>query len=320
MLVTERPYFMIVGCRRSGTTLLKSILSAHSSIHVCQETFFFHSVAPRLHALSETPEKVANLWWLADAGLTPDMLQPLIRTRLGEGKELTCAVFSAILDFHAKSFPDSIIGEKSASHVNHLDVITKCLPNVKIIQIVRDPRAVLASSRKVNIGSNSLYDLVDEWKSSVQVLDKWAGRTCFRTLLYEDLVINTEDTLRGICDFLDVNWESGMLDFHSRKEDGYAKEQTHHINTRKPLFTDSIESWKTDLPSGDIALIDAVLGRRMKRFGYKTAGLQISNIAFRMACSRIVGQLHRFLVRVPRQRLKAFKAKSRLRAKRSSGF
>jgi hypothetical protein len=45
---TEMPQFFIVGCGRSGTTLLKSILSAHPALYVMPETFFFRSILPRV--------------------------------------------------------------------------------------------------------------------------------------------------------------------------------------------------------------------------------------------------------------------------------
>ncbi len=305
--------FFIVGCGRSGTTLLKTILSSHPEIYVCPETFFFRSVRPRLHSAPDTPEAVASAWWLADAGLSSDKLKPLIEARKNQGKPLECATLAAILDFHAAAHPNMIIGEKTPDHVNHLDAIRDCFSGAKIVQIMRDPRAVLASYRKVKVGSNAVADIASEWASGTSTLENWAARSDFLPIRYEDLVTDPESTLRDICVFLGVDFSLDMLNFHTRETDGFSQEQTHHANTRRALFTDSIEAWKKQLPRRDVALLEWALGTMMVRHGYELKGEKIHFGRIRMAASRVGGILHKAFVRFPRQRWKALRASRRLR-------
>lgn len=305
--------FFIVGCGRSGTTLLKSILSAHPVIYVCPETFFFRSIRPRLKNCPDTPEAVASAWWLADAGLTPKTLKPLIDARLKQNMAPDCATIAGILDFHASKHPGKIIGEKTPDHVNHLDAIHHCFPKAKIVQIVRDPRAVLASYRKVKVGSNAVADIATEWVRTSTTLEVWRTRPDFLSIRYEDLVTKPEETLREICSFLGVDFHSDMLEFHTREADGFAKEQVHHANTRQALFTDSIEAWRKNLPRRDVALLEWALGPQMARHGYEPKGDRVLFGDTLMAVSRLNGLLHKTFVRYPRQQLKAMRAKRRLR-------
>ncbi len=305
--------FFIVGCGRSGTTLLKTILSSHPEIYVCPETFFFRSIRPRLHSAPDTPELVATAWWLADAGLSSNILKPLIEARENQGQSLECATLAAILDFHAATHPNLIIGEKTPDHVNHLDAIRDCFSGAKIVQIIRDPRAVLASYRKVKVGSNAVADIASEWANSTSTLENWVARSDFLAIRYEDLVANPEATLRDICAFLGVTFSPDMLNFHTRETDGFSQEQTHHVNTRRALFTDSIEVWKKQLPWRDVALLEWALGTMMVRHGYELRGEIIRFGRIRMIASRFGGILHKTFVRFPRQRQKALRARRRLR-------
>jgi hypothetical protein len=314
----EVPFF-IVGCGRSGTTLLKSILSAHPALFVMPETFFFRNVYPYVSRYGAEPWRAASGWWLADMGITPGRLKPLVEARLEAGISKECAVLGAIFDFHAAAHPGVEIGEKTPDHVNHIARIRLCFPNARIIQIIRDPRAVVASFRKVKVGSNAVADISAEWSRTERILKSQAGSDNFLALRYEDLVKHPEEKLREICTFLGVVWVPEVLSFHSRDDAGYAPEQVHHTNTRKPLFRDSIDAWKEDLSDREIGLIEWSLRDGMVRQGYELTGHGTSMPFLQMALSRLLGLLHRYFVRVPRQRLKALAARRRLSRERSRG-
>lgn len=303
--------FFIVGCGRSGTTLLKSIISSHPNLHVMPETFYFRSIHPQLMRYSAEPWRAADFWWLADMGITPETLEPLVKSRLKSGSPVSNAVLEAIFDFHAANERDLVVGEKTPDHVNHIGDIKTCFPNARVIQVVRDPRAVAASFLKVKVGPGSIAEVVAEWARSIEILGRWENKDGYLAIRYEDLVSNPEVILREVCVFLGVVWTPSILNFHDRDDAGFSPEQSHHANTRKPLFNDSVNSWQRELSKSNVNLIEWALREAMERHGYNTVGSEISLPRLRMACSWIFGILHRIFIRAPRQRLKALVARRR---------
>lgn len=309
--MSVKPFF-IVGCGRSGTTLLKTILDSHSSISVMPETFFYKSVYPTIERYKTKPWGAVDRWWLRDFGINPDVIRPFLMDNLGNDEDLGQTIFRGIFEIYSEMTGCKVIGEKTPDHVKNLEEIRACFPGAKIIQIIRDPRAVVASFKRVKVGSNSTADIVEEWRIAEEILSDNLGKSDFLALRYEDLVRNPEANLLKICGFLEVSWDKEMLNFHQRNEAGFSPEQVHHKNTQKPLFLDSIDSWRAQLSQVDIGLIDWYLKEGMKRQGYQFSGLSIKKPRLIFAVSKVLGFVNKLAIRYPRQRLKAIKARVRL--------
>lgn len=279
------------------------------------ETFYFRSVLPRVSHFTIEPWRAASGWWLADAGISPDAVQPLVESRQRAGLDPAAALLAAIFDFHASQHSCTIIGEKTPDHVSNISQIQAWFPQAKVIQILRDPRAVVASFQKVKVGSNAVADITAEWARTTRILESRIGTEGYLYLRYEDLVSEPEIILREVCNFLGTDWNPEILNFHNRTEAGYAPEQTHHRNTRRALFKGSVDSWKYELSSSNVALIEWTLRDMMERHGYALTGKTALAPQLRMAISRFGGQAHRLFVRAPRQRLKALRANRRLAKK-----
>lgn len=281
------------------------------------ETFFFRSIVPRVAQQKHTVWNAIDTWWMADVGINPLSIKPLVEKRLFEGYTPECALLSGIFEFHRSKNPGKTIGEKTPEHINHLEAIRTFFPDARIIQIVRDPRAVLASFRKVKVGSNAISDIVKEWSGAINVLERWRGTDGFLAIRYEDLVDNPESVLREVCQTLGVDWSADLLEYHRRRKEGFAPEQTHHANTMRPLFRGSLFSWRNELSDADIALIEWALSGAMLQYDYLPVGKPAQYPRLRMISSQVAGQMHRYLVRVPRQRFKALRARLRQRLQRS---
>lgn len=310
---TSSPFF-IVGCGRSGTTLLKSILSAHPKVFVAPETFYFKSVKKKIKEYGGSPWKAADLWWLHDAGINSKTLQQFAEIRMAQGHSHDAIVFGSIMDFHAAQHPDCLIGEKTPSHVKYVDEIRAIYPAAKFIHLYRDPRAVFSSYKKIEVGSRFLADVMAEWKTAANVMYENSDHENYFSLQYEQLVESPVDTLKQICDFLALEWTDAVLQFHSRADPGFAPEQKHHKNTRKPLFKSSVDSWRRDLSPTEIALIEWSVGADMEILNYERTALKNPTAPkVLMMASAIAGHLHRVFIRYPRQRLKAYMANRRLK-------
>ena len=184
--------------------------------------------------------------------------------------------------------------------------------------IIRDPRAVVSSYRNVKVGSNSIADITAEWAQSEQVLESNADTDGFLALRYEDLLNNSEIKLTEVCAFLGIGWTADVLNFHNRDDAGYAPEQVHHANTRKPLFLASIDTWRDKLSNREVGLIEWATKNGMERRGYVLDGTRVAFPALQIGLSRLIGLMQKLFIRVPRQRLKAFNARRRIARERSN--
>ena len=105
---------------------------------------------------------------------------------------------------------------------------------------------------------------------------------------YEDLILDTEPTLRRICEFIELPWDDALLSYHERaaerlKEmarelpaEGRAKElsverrmETHETTT-KPPSADRVARWRTQMTAEQRAEFEAVAGGLLEELGYPT--------------------------------------------------
>lgn len=306
--------FFIVGCGRSGTSLLKAILSSHADIYVTPETFYYHSIDDKLQDDTDIPSFIATRWWMmSEKILESDIRKGLEHVTNESLQDRSDAAFRAILNIFQSRYPKSKIGEKSASHVRHVSRIKDHIPDAKFVQIIRDPRAVLASYTKAKIGSNQPYFIAKQWLNAMSVLETHKDKDYYYVLSYEELTRTPNDILRGVSDFLIVKWDEKVLRFHERENAGFPDEQKHHLNTLKPIFTSNIDSWKTVLSKRKIALIEYKCSDIMQKYGYEITGHKVLFPEFQFRISFLLGMIWRAFVNFPEKKIKAIRAKSRLR-------
>lgn len=100
--------------------------------------------------------------------------------------------------------------EKTPTHVYWIDSMYKYTRHPKIIVIIRDGRDVVASLKK---RGGSLEGAVDRWVKDNQEWMASPHRHEFHVLKYEDFVRDPPHELRRICDFIQEEYDDGMLTY-----------------------------------------------------------------------------------------------------------
>ncbi|MCK5232109.1 MAG: sulfotransferase [Desulfobulbaceae bacterium] len=159
-------YVFVVGCFRSGTTLLAKILDSSDEISfLWAETRFlggflrsgFRHFIRSFGDLSKdvnVRRLVESIY--SDAGnnkrgsygwLRAHVNQEDFFRRLLQSDRSDESIFKIMLDLHAAMHctDKPILGEKTPSHVFHVSTLLEWFPKAKVIHIIRDPRAVLVS-------------------------------------------------------------------------------------------------------------------------------------------------------------------------------
>ena len=203
----------IVGCHRSGTTLLRMILDSHPELCSGEETGF----------LKEMEDILIHRW--------PHLSQ------FGMGREEVLEnVKTFFLSFHhhycAMTGKTRWV-DKTPNYVMHLDFINEMFPNCKVIHVIRDGRDVVASCKEM-WGKKGFYQGVRDWLGAIEKARKasrWLGEERYYELRYEDLVVEPRRELKAITDFLGEEWNEALLEHTS-----HAHPTTKFKSYQRPLM------------------------------------------------------------------------------------
>jgi Flp pilus assembly protein TadD len=198
-------HVFLLGFPRSGTTLLEVVLDGHPRVASLDE---HELLTESIRHFMGDPRDLTALMQADEAELRP--LRKAYWNRVREGE----------IEVSGKVFVD-----KYPMNTLKLPLIARLFPNAKILFACRDPReVVLACFRrrfKMNAatyelltvpGAAALYDGV---MGFAQVLRPAFGAR-WHVVRYESLVADFNPQLRGICDFLGLEWIEGMDDFAGR--------------------------------------------------------------------------------------------------------
>jgi len=244
--MSDVPPFFLYGALRSGTTLLRLILNQHSGVHSLEETdFLFDYASPDANA----PDDV-----LQDRdGIENDVFFRLYGIEMpeGQGTELTHALVQAIADKVPGSTP-------CLDFHRHVSLAAKQFPDAKFIHLLRDPRDVARSSVGMGWAGHAYYG-VRHWIETEADWDAAALPPARGlTVRFEDLIQDMEGGLKEICEFVGLEFEPGMLEYH--------KHATYDAPDPSIAY-----KWKKK-PRRDIALIEGRAGDLMTARGYELSG------------------------------------------------
>lgn len=268
----------IVGAPRSGTTLLQLVLNAHPDVAIHGEIHFFDQV---LQLKSEIPDldtagRLDNFFGQLHRPSAfrhlPDIESRLeiVRTRLGRCENASYELFYRILiDEFAERNGASRGGEKTPQNIRYLSELLQVFPSAKVVHIVRDPRAVVSSLRRMPWAPDSIALNALKWKVDMLFMRDFmnSGGTV-HTLKYEDLVSEPEPNLRTLSDFLGVGWDPAMLEF-SETADSNVRDEPWKDGTRRQINRDAVSGWRDSLTSADIALVQMIAEPFLSHFGYQ---------------------------------------------------
>ncbi|MDD5778359.1 MAG: sulfotransferase [Candidatus Thermoplasmatota archaeon] len=280
----DTPPLFIVGCRRSGTTLLLNALNRHSEVGLFPgETHFLDDVVPRVRsftsgALSEVIENMDDAIWMADVpGAEAVDVARCIAAAVGE--KTSARMFFRSFPQQAADMQNARVwGEKTPTHVYHVDTLKEWFPEARCIHMVRDPRGVAAShvyrmSRKAfpDVSPRLAYMhytfpcIIHRWKTAAALAQKYdALYDDYMVLRFETFLDNLGKVMREVCSFLDISFQSHMLDlpvYHS----------SYNVDNAG-VDTGAAQRWRKKSPWWANRLIELVCHDYMQRFGYLSGG------------------------------------------------
>ncbi|WP_027136004.1 sulfotransferase family protein [Geminicoccus roseus] len=272
----------VVGAPRSGTTLFQRILDAHPRIGVADEIIYFDIIvnvrsevpdlkaAGAIDALFERLPKMDHFHnW---NGL--DEVLAVVRKELIEDPDPTYPLFFVkLMQVYARMRGKVRFGDKTPWNVRHLDQILTMFPDARIIHLVRDPRANVASRVELPRTSKDVVTAAVKWRIDVEAAHRFARSDKahaenYLELRYEDLVTDPEPWVRKVCKVVGEDYDPAMLNYHQTR-DVMFKDQPYKEGVFMPVNTASIDAYRKRLKPAQIRLIEAMTRSSMKRLGYQ---------------------------------------------------
>jgi hypothetical protein len=268
------PPLLILGVRRSGTTLLRVMLDRHSQLAVPDESYFIPQLADRhLRRIDADTfvDDLSRLDTLAEWHVPLDE----VRARLRDGMQVGEAL-ATVYAVYAEKRGKPRWGDKTPMYMQNLRLLERLFPDALFVHLIRDGRDAALSFLSMPRGivtetwmhPRTAADFACQWRTEVAGARRLGGRVGGRYLevRYEELVDDVEAALQRICTFAGLDFEPGMTDY-AGNVDVSAKPHQQRL-TQPP--TKSVRDWRAQMAAGDVEAFEEVAGDLLLELGYET--------------------------------------------------
>lgn len=275
----QLPFVFVVGCPRSGTTLLQRMLDNHPDLAVAYDTHFVPRALGRCRSDNPalTPELVArvrNHRRFPRLGVEPEVVEQAASTS-SSYREFVAALYVDFASRHGKP----LAGEKSPGYCRHIPRLEKLFPWARFVHLIRDGRDVTLSLLDWGKGEPSRIPLWREepvavgalwwlWKVQKGCEDGRALGGRYREVRFEALVRSPETELRQVSRFLGLPYADSMVRYHEgrRKHDAGLSAKAAWLPP-----TPGLRDWRGQMEARDVELFEALAGHLLSDLGYDRA-------------------------------------------------
>jgi Sulfotransferase family len=283
------PAPFVVGAGRSGTTLLRLMLDAHSEMVIPPETHFLPEAIERCLHVQESQARncfldtvQSSTRWV-DFHLDPDVLRQRIE---GLGEFDLGEALRAFYAVYAERFGKRRWGDKTPGYVMHMQDIKPVLPEAHFVHLIRDGRDAALSIQEMWFGPNSVHRAAKWWMDRIANARAQARSIhSYLEIRYEDLVETPESALRRVCEFIALPWDAALLNYHVGAPERIAelgdmsggsgrlvtadeRRRIHEFATRPPE-TGRIGRWRREMSEADRKVFERIAGPTLQELGYE---------------------------------------------------
>lgn len=188
--------------------------------------------------------------------------------------------------------------EKSTNNEICFDALNELFPEARVIQMMRDPRAVFASRKSRQVKSRGSYTkahrLVREWNRNARAIPRLRREPSrFLTIRYEDLIHDPRKVLESICHFGGFEFGEKMLEPTRAGKRWQGNSAFHEAFTG--ISGASVDLWKNELTQQEIWWIEWHCHKGMELAGYplqSDARFSLSRWLKRLPGESRIGYLH----------------------------
>lgn len=276
----------VAGRGRSGSSLLLRLFDGHREVFaIPRESRLLTEIAPKLREsgdLKATEDYLLSRF--ADFRAGDHQAAAAARIRLGvEGLDpaspaMPRELFRISLEALAAARDPgaaSCFLEKTPKNEEHLGEIFALFPSARVIQLVRDPRAVYLSNKRSDAFRMAPDFAAQQWVKSIRYIlrhvVKFGVRDQLLVVRYEDLVARPDATLRTLCGFIGVGFDEALSrpTVYGNPWQGNSYEPgaaaTYEIDPAKA------DTWRAEITPAEASAIVGAARFEMSLLGYPLA-------------------------------------------------
>ena len=164
----------------------------------------------------------------------------------------------------------------------YADMLFAADPDARVLHMVRDPRDRYEGSLALwPDGRGRAGGATARWTYSMRLAQRHVRKypDRYRVVRYEDMVCDTEGTLRSVCAFLDEDFDPEMLGMPGapeRRDRLYSRIEQDGDVSEGPLSAEFIGRFQSSVPADELAFIQLHAGRLMRAYGYPPVQAHLS--------------------------------------------
>ncbi|MBO6788917.1 MAG: sulfotransferase [Dinoroseobacter sp.] len=293
---TIQKNILLTNTMRSGSSYLSRVISANSRVSMTFDTLNFFRFGYNRYDPIEDPNNFEQL--ISDFSYR-------MNNRFGiEISTSTCMKTAASLGYSYATanslilrqvYPDAskdVLGDAESLVWTKIPEFLKMYPNGKAIVIARDPRDIVNSFRKITIAPNydyliALFNAIDAIDYGTRLSQERPDQVHFLT--FENLKTQCEREIRGICDFLEIDFEDQMLNpenytdhFGNPWDDQKSRSFVEEVD---PLA--AVGRWRKKIDPVDLCLTEWLAKDQLEKIDLELSGQTFDQSIFDEGVARL---------------------------------
>ncbi|MEJ7875623.1 MAG: sulfotransferase [Solirubrobacterales bacterium] len=284
------PAPFVCGVTRSGTTLARLMLDSHPDLAIPGETHWVPKLIRRVESKKRSPDELAEIIIGSKRWQEFHLDADALRERFDAMPDGNAAeAIRAFYLLYAEREGKTRYGDKTPGYIKEMVRIQRALPEAHFIHIIRDGRDVSLSHMRMNWGPKTYEESAQLWVDRITKARRKAPKVeHYHEIHFEDLVRDTEATLRKVCDIIQLDYDPAMLNYHERAakrleeknvdlvrrhgptQPAAARMESHKL-AKEPPREDRLGAWRRKMTPEEIASYESIAGPLLVELGYELA-------------------------------------------------
>ncbi|MBM9520780.1 sulfotransferase [Desulforhopalus vacuolatus] len=279
----------VIGCPRSGTTLMQAQLARHFDLSAISETHYIFLFSKYLWLWRNLKDKKNRLglikalqdftkirWGIISGYNLEKVRQISILESIEKVEQLADGsgdyknLINDIYRVHAKIKGSAGVIEKF-SYYSPVDIefLSTLLPETKFIHVIRDGRDVSLSWRKTWFGPKSVLKSALLWQKHVTLYADWGRRNPSRYLEinFSDIIENEYEVLDEISKFIRMPLQESS--FKNNNVFAVLAEKEHYKKSKSSPDKEFQLKWPLEMEEKHKKLFMKVAGRSLTKYGFE---------------------------------------------------
>ena len=271
----------LLSSERSGSNLFRVIIDSHPEYSAPHSPHLIKTFVPllpkygdltepdRLRQLAEDLRHIVEIQ-LRDWPFVPTADAIVEHAQEYSFRGLLNSIYSLAAQNNGKS--KSFVKDNGA--IPLAAEVATIFPNSKFVYLVRDARDVALSWKKSPGHPGGVKDAAQMWRKeqneAIYFLSVLNNCDRIKIVHYEDLIARQEDEIRDVCEFLNVEFNKQMLQFHKGKEAKTSADAAVGWNNLvKPILSNNSARYKKELSRREQRKIESIACSPMQQLGYQ---------------------------------------------------